>query len=129
MSRKGKAKTGKQDVATAGAEQMAVAKPPKARAKPPKARAGTGAQQLVSVSKALSDPTRVAILRKIAGGQGRCGDVRACLGVSAATLSHHMKELERAGLITSQREGRYVNATIEKKVWKQHIAELKAMLP
>lgn len=122
MSRKGKAKPGKQEGAKPGV-------PPSAPSKPLKNKAAPDAQHLVLVSKALSDPTRLSILRKIAAGQGRCGDVRECLGVSAATLSHHMKELERAGLITSQREGRFVNATVEKKAWKQHIAELKAMLP
>ena len=122
MSRKGKAKTGKQEGVKPGGEQVAASKPPKSKAAP-------DAQQLVTVSKALSDPTRVSILRRIASGHGRCGDVRECRGVSAATRSHHMKELERAGLITSQREGRFVNAAIEKKAWKQHIAELKAMLP
>ena len=121
MSRKGKVKGGKQEGTRAAAEQPAEAKPQKS--KPVK-----DAQQLVLVSKALSDPTRVSILRKIAAGQIRCGDVRECLGVSAATLSHHMKELERAGLITSQREGRFVNATLEKKAWKQYISELTAML-
>ena len=122
MSRKGKAKSGKQGGAVASVEQAAPPKPAKLKGEPE-------TQQLVLVSKALSDPTRVSILRGIAAGRGRCGDLRECLGVSAATLSHHMKELERAGLIVSQREGRFVNASIEKKAWKQHIAELKAMLP
>ncbi|GAA3749065.1 ArsR/SmtB family transcription factor [Terriglobus aquaticus] len=121
MSRKGKAKTGKQAGAKPGtdsvAEQDAV-----------RSRAEASDHQLVLVSKALSDPTRVSILRRIAAGQARCGDVRECLGVSAATLSHHMKELERAGLITSEREGRFVHASLEKKAWKQHIAELKSLL-
>ena len=120
MSRKGKAKTGSQESANSGAEQAPAAKPSRDRAV-------ADPQKLVPVSKALSDPTRVAILRKIAAGQGRCGDVRECLGVSAATLSHHIKELERAGLITTQRDGRFVNATVEKKAWKQHIAELKEL--
>jgi ArsR family transcriptional regulator, arsenate/arsenite/antimonite-responsive transcriptional repressor len=117
MSRKGKAKPGKQAEADAVPEQGRA-----------KGKAKADEQQLVLVSKALSDPTRVSILRRIAAGQARCGDVRECLGVSAATLSHHMKELERAGLITSEREGRFVHAALEKKTWKQYIAELKALL-
>ena len=122
MSRKGKAKTSKQANEKPEADPLASPRPAKSKDAPDE-------QQLVLVSKALSDPTRVSILRRIAEGQGRCGDVRECLGVSAATLSHHVKELERAGLISLQREGRFVNASIEKKAWKQHIAELKAMLP
>lgn len=122
MSRKGKAKAGKQDAVRADVAEAPTSKPTKIKASP-------DTQQLVLVSKALSDPTRLSILRNIAAGQGRCGEVRECLGVSAATLSHHMKELERAGLITSQREGRFVNATIEKKAWKQYIGDLKSMLP
>lgn len=122
MSRKGKEKHRKQDEAAEGA---GAAKPD---AKPPKAKLDTAEQQLVLISKALSDSTRLSILRNIATGQGRCGEVRECLGVSAATLSHHMKELERAGLITTQREGRFVHATVEKKALKQYIAELKSLL-
>lgn len=121
MSRKGKAKTGKQAGAKPAADE--VAEP-----KPPKSKANAEDQRLVLVGRALSDPTRVAILRRIASGLERCGDVRECLGVSAATLSHHMKELERAGLITSEREGRFVHVALEKKAWKQYIAELKGLL-
>lgn len=122
MSRKGKAKAGKQEPASPEPELVGTPKAPKS------SRPATE-HDLVLVSKALSDPTRVSILRKIAIGQGRCGDMRECLHVSAATLSHHMKELERAGLIQSQREGRFVNATLDRKAWKQHIAALKDMLP
>ena len=40
-----------------------------------------------------------------------------------------MKELEHAGLVTLNREGRFVNATMEKKAWKRYIADLKELIP
>lgn len=84
-------------------------------------------RQFLLISKALADPTRFAILRNIARGQSACSGMRDCLGVSAATLSHHMKELENAGLITLTRDGRFVHAELDRKLWKKYIHELKAV--
>ena len=61
--------------------------------------------------QALADPRRYDLLRRI----GKAGDTLACeqlradaTEVTAATVSHHMKELETAGLVESTREGKFV---------------------
>ncbi len=59
--------------------------------------------------KELGHPTRLAIYRLLvkAGHHGAAvGVVQEALGVPGSTLSHHLKGLEAAGLITQRREGR-----------------------
>lgn len=83
-------------------------------------------RQLSLISKALADPRRYEILEKLgrAGDQCACGDIRECIPVTAATLSHHMKELENAGLIDSERDGKFVNYKIRRDVLAAYLQRL-----
>ena len=83
-------------------------------------------RQVMLISKALADPTRLSIFRAIARGGASCASIKDGVAVSAATLSHHMKELEGAGLIDTSRKGRFLNAALHKKVWKSYLGELKS---
>ncbi|HEY8550932.1 MAG TPA: metalloregulator ArsR/SmtB family transcription factor [Vicinamibacterales bacterium] len=66
-------------------------------------------QQLVRISKALADRTRLGILRTIATrGELCCGEVARSFDVTQATVSHHLKVLSDAGLIESRREGQFI---------------------
>jgi ArsR family transcriptional regulator, arsenate/arsenite/antimonite-responsive transcriptional repressor len=62
-----------------------------------------------AILKALADPRRFELLEQIAkaGCPMHCSAARAALPISAATLSHHVKELETAGLIRIEREGKF----------------------
>jgi ArsR family transcriptional regulator len=64
------------------------------------------------VFKALSDPARLKILASgQAGccGDGVCGcDLEEVTGLSQPTVSHHMKCLASAGLVTSQKRGKWM---------------------
>ena len=62
-------------------------------------------RQFHLIARALADPRRYEILEKLgsAGNCCACGDIRDCIPVTAATLSHHMKELENAGLVDSEK--------------------------
>jgi len=55
---------------------------------------------------ALADPSRRAILRRLADGEATVGEVAAPLRMAAPSVSKHLKVLERAGLITRRVEGR-----------------------
>ena len=56
-----------------------------------------------------ADPTRLAILRQLAGGDGVCAcDFTACCDVAQPTVSHHLKVLREAGWVRSERRASYV---------------------
>src|SRR5260370_7748155 len=63
----------------------------------------------VKVSKALADETRLGIFHAISATYHiNCGEIVATRGVSAATVSHHLKILSDAGLIVCRREGQFI---------------------
>ncbi len=65
--------------------------------------------QIEKISKALSDETRLKILQAIAERkQMNCGEIVSLQGVTAATVSHHLKILSDAELIGCRREGQFV---------------------
>jgi ArsR family transcriptional regulator, arsenate/arsenite/antimonite-responsive transcriptional repressor len=79
-------------------------------------------ESLAWVFKALSDPTRLKILMHLASGQvGCCGDgVCACdleelTGLSQPTVSHHMKCLSSAGLVRSEKRGKWMYYSLDPK--------------
>ena len=60
-------------------------------------------EQLDAVFGALADPTRRAILTRLAGGDAKVADLAAPFSVSQPAISRHLKVLEQAGLITRSR--------------------------
>ena len=75
--------------------------------------------QLAKMFKALSNPNRLRLFQEIRKAQRtsfehRCSlsSVVAALSVGAPTVSHHLKELVNAGLIETEREGRFVHCSI-----------------
>lgn len=55
---------------------------------------------------ALADPTRLAIVRQLAAMDEVCAcDFTSCCDVSQPTVSHHLRVLREAGLVTSERHG------------------------
>lgn len=61
--------------------------------------------------KALSDPVRLQLLSSVAshaGGEACVCDISAGVEVSQPTVSHHLKVLRDAGLLTSQRRASWV---------------------
>jgi DNA-binding transcriptional ArsR family regulator len=59
------------------------------------------------VFAALADPTRRAILARLAAGEATAGELAAPFPVSAQAISKHLNVLERAGLITRTREAQF----------------------
>lgn len=68
------------------------------------------AAQLARMFKALSDPTRVRLLSIIAaqtGAEACVCDLTEPVGLSQPTVSHHMKQLVDAGLVTREQRGKW----------------------
>ena len=73
------------------------------------------AQRLARVFKALGDPTRVRLLSMIAtqsGGESCVCDLTEPVGLSQPTVSHHMKQLVDAGLVTREQRGKWAYYTL-----------------
>lgn len=71
----------------------------------------TDAQHLAAVLKALADPARLRVLSLVKatnGGESCVADLVAALGLSQATVSHHLRVLTEAGLLDRQRRGNWV---------------------
>lgn len=73
------------------------------------------AERVSRVFKALGDPTRVRLLSLIAAGDG--GEACICdltepIGLSQGTVSHHMKLLTDAGLVTREQRGKWAYFTL-----------------
>src|SRR5512137_384415 len=65
-------------------------------------------ERLVKVAKALGDPTRLELLRRIASaGEICCKDLVTLFPVSQATVSHHLRILTDAGLVAVRRDGQF----------------------
>lgn len=85
------------------------------------------AQQYAALFKVLADPTRLKLLSQIAA----CGcesfsvnELTTLTGLSQPTVSHHLKKLADAGLVTKSREGR----TITHAVVPEPFAHLRTVL-
>ncbi|HEY9505314.1 MAG TPA: metalloregulator ArsR/SmtB family transcription factor [Gemmatimonadales bacterium] len=81
--------------------------------------------QFELISKALADPRRVGVLEAIADEQCcRCQQLRDQFPVSKATISHHIKELVRAGIVEARREGQFLNVLVRRETLEAYAAEL-----
>jgi ArsR family transcriptional regulator len=81
--------------------------------------------QFDRIAKALADPTRVAVLEAIGRkDECPCQQLRDAFPVSKATISHHIKELVRAGLVEARKEGQFLHCQIRREVLRGYTAEL-----
>jgi len=72
---------------------------------------GEQAVELARVFKAMGDPVRLRLLSLIAshaGGEACVCDLSEVFELSGPTISHHLKVLREAGLITGERRGTWV---------------------
>ncbi len=75
---------------------------------------------LADLAKALAHPARIAILEFLAKQNlCVCGDIVEELPLSQATVSQHLAELKRVGLIKGDIDGPRVCYCIDQKVWQE----------
>ena len=84
--------------------------------------------QIAKYAKALAHPARVAILQLLIKKQACiCGDIVDELPLSQSTISQHLKELKKAGLIRGKIEGSKICYCINELEWnkaKLHLNKL-----
>lgn len=76
-------------------------------------------RQTALIAKALSNPVRLYIIKKLAHLNACCysGDLAEELGIGRSTLSQHLKELKYAGLIQGEIEGLFIKYCLNRKNW------------
>lgn len=62
--------------------------------------------ELTALFQALADPTRRAMLERLARGPASVGDLAAPFGQALPTMLVHLRKLEAAGLVATQKDGR-----------------------
>lgn len=90
------------------------------------------AEHIARVFKAMGDPTRVMLLSLIAGSEDReaciC-DLTEPVGLSQGTVSHHMKLLAEAGLVTREQRGRWAYFSLNDAALEAAADALRTPIP
>jgi DNA-binding transcriptional ArsR family regulator len=97
---------------------------------------------LTATFAALADPTRRAILQRLAAGEATVNELAEPFAISLPAISRHLKVLEQAGLISRGREAQWRPCRIEtaaleqldgwvgryRKLWDKHFDQMDAYL-
>jgi predicted transcriptional regulator len=78
--------------------------------------------KLSRYAKALSHPVRVFVMDFLANNLDKCcysGDMAEELPIARSTLSEHLKELKKAGLIQGEINPPYIKYCINRKNWDE----------
>jgi ArsR family transcriptional regulator len=85
-------------------------------------------EQFQRISRAIAEPTRYEMLRRIFHCHTlTCTAAASDLSISAATGSHHLRELELADLIRVTKDGRFRKLEPRRKVWRAYLASLREL--
>ncbi|OGG04803.1 transcriptional regulator [Candidatus Gottesmanbacteria bacterium RBG_16_52_11] len=77
-----------------------------------------------TVYKALADPSRRKILEILKDGDMTVNEIGRHFPFSGATLSHHLDTLKRANLVVAQRQGQYIEYSLNTSVFEEVVKAL-----
>ena len=84
-------------------------------------------KETADIFKAFSDENRLMILECLQNGELCACDLLNNLKISQPTLSHHMKILCNAGVVSGRKEGKWVYYSIHKDGCKKAVALLESL--
>lgn len=82
-----------------------------------------------AVFKAMADPTRRAILKRLQGGALTAGELGEQFDIRAASLSHHFAVLKQADLVRTERRGQYIVYSLNSSVMEDLARVLLDLVP
>jgi len=87
------------------------------------------AREFALISKAIAEPKRFEMLQKIAASREAptCSCVRDWLGLAPATVSHHLRALEIAGLVNVERNGKFARISLRRDVLDAYVKRLSSL--
>lgn len=77
--------------------------------------------------KALSDPARREILNMLKNGRMTAGDIAGCFEMTNATVSYHLSQLKKAGLIFESRERNFIFYSLNASVLEEVLLWLQGL--
>ncbi len=77
--------------------------------------------------KALSDPVRREILNLLRGGRMTAGDIAGRFDMTGATVSYHLSQLKKAGLVFESREKNYIYYSLNASVLEEVLLWIQSL--
>ena len=77
--------------------------------------------------KALSDPVRREILNLLKGGSMTAGDIAGRFDMTGATVSYHLSQLKKAGLIFESREKNFIYYSLNASVLEEVLLWIQSL--
>ncbi|HEU0276550.1 MAG TPA: autorepressor SdpR family transcription factor [Rhodanobacteraceae bacterium] len=81
------------------------------------------------VFRALADPTRRAILKRLQNGALNAGEIGALFDITGASLSHHFMVLKQADLVRTERRGRNIVYSLNSTVMEDLTRMVLDLIP
>lgn len=77
--------------------------------------------------KALSDPTRRRIIELLREGKMTAGEIVDSFQMTGASISHHLSILKNAGLVTDEKQGKYIYYELNLSVVEEILSWLASL--